>query len=156
MVQDAIIVDTKQTGFDCIQYLRNNQVGTATFLPLDTLQIPNPSSTERIRAMMDQDGRYRLACDVIAYEDNVKKAIMYAVENTVVCDDLNCARELCFNQGQNKQHLKAVTIGGAVISKAGTMTGGVTREDGTRAGRCGERDVEKVRERKDKLIMPKK
>jgi len=152
---DAIIVDTKQTGFDCIQYLRNNQVGTATFLPLDTLQIPNPSSTERIRAMMDQDGRYRLACDVIAYEDNVKKAIMYAVENTVVCDDLNCARELCFNQGQNKQHLKAVTIGGAVISKAGTMTGGVTREDGTRAGRWGEREVEKLRERKDKIIMQK-
>ena len=64
-------------------------------------------------------------------------------------------RELCFNQGQNKQHLKAVTIGGAVISKAGTMTGGVTREDGTRAGRWGEREVEKLRERKDKIIMKK-
>ena len=65
-------------------------------------------------------------------------------------------RELCLNQGQNKQHLKAVTIGGAVISKAGTMTGGVTREDGTRAGRCGEREVEKFRKRKDKIIMQKK
>ena len=99
---DAIVVDTKQTGFDCIQYLRNNQIGTATFLPLDTLKIPSPASTERIRAMLQHDSRYKLACDVIACDDSMRRALMYAVGNTVICDDLDSARELCFSS-QNRQ-----------------------------------------------------
>ena len=106
--------------------------------------------------MVEQDGRYRLACDVIACDDNVKKAIMYAVGNSVVCDDLDCARELCFGN-QNRRHrneearVKAVTISGAVISKAGTMTGGVSSEERSRAGRWDDREVQKLRKRKDEL-----
>jgi len=125
-------------------------------LPLDSLKTPNPASTERIRGMLDQDGRYHLACDIIQCDDNVKQAIMYAVGNTVVCDNLDIARELCFgSQNRKNQHNaarhKAVTIGGAVISKAGTMTGGVTAEDNSRAGRWDAREVENLRGRKLEL-----
>jgi len=153
---DAVVVDTKQTAFDCIQYLRSNQVGTATFLPLDSLEIPNPESTERIRAMVEHDGRYRLTCDIIACDETVKKAVMYAVGNSVVCDDLDCARELCFGQQNRRQRnqearIKAVTIGGAVISKAGTMTGGVSHDERSRAGRWDDREAEKLRKRKEEL-----
>ena len=151
------MVDTKKTAFECIQYLRTNQIGTATFLPLDALQVPNPASTERIRAMLDQDSRYRLACDVIACSDeSVQKAVMYAVGNSVVCDDLDCARSLCFggrNRGRHSDdgRIKAVTLGGAVISKAGTMTGGVSNDDKAKAGRWNDRQVEKLRERREAL-----
>lgn len=151
-----MVVDTKQTAFDCIQYLRTNQIGTATFLPLDSLQVPNPASTESIRAMLENDSRYRLACDVIACSDeSVKKAVMYAVGNSVVCENLDCARELCFGRkirGSNEEsRIKAVTLGGAVISKAGTMTGGVSSDDRARAGRWNDREAEKLRKRKDEL-----
>jgi len=153
---DAVVVDTKQTAFDCIQYLRTNQIGTATFLPLDSLQVPNPASTESIRAMLENDSRYRLACDVIACsDDSVKKAVMYAVGNSVVCENLDCARELCFGRnnsgGSEESRMKAVTLGGAVISKAGTMTGGVSNDDKARAGRWNDREVENLRKRKEEL-----
>lgn len=152
---DAIVVDTKQTGFECIKYLRDHRVGVAMFLPLDSLQIPTPESTERMRAFLEKDGRYRLCADVIACDESVKRAVLYAVNNTVVCDDLDSARELCFTTAQ--QHLgaqakvKAVTINGAVISKAGTMTGGMTNEDNSRAGRWDERELDKLREKKEEL-----
>jgi structural maintenance of chromosome 1 len=152
---DAIVVDTKQTGFECIKYLRDHRVGVAMFLPLDSLQIPSPESTERLRGFLERDGRYRLCADVIACDESVKRAVLYAVNNTVVCDDLDAARELCFQTAQ--QHLgaqtkvKAVTINGAVISKAGTMTGGLTSEDSNRAGRWDEKEVENLREKKDQL-----
>lgn len=154
---DAVVVDTKKTAFDCIEYLRSNQVGTATFLPLDSLKVPNPATTERIRATIEHDSRYRLAYDVITCPDeDVKKAILYAVGNAVVCEDLDCARHLCFGDGsrsnrRESERVKAVTLGGAVISKAGTMTGGVTNEERSRAGRWNDREFEKIRERKDKL-----
>ena len=38
------------------------------------------------------------------------------------------------NSGSNEDRLKALTLGGAVISKAGTMTGGVTKDDTNCAG----------------------
>jgi len=156
---DAIVVDTKTTAFECIRYLREHRVGTATFLPLDTIKAPTPASTDRLRAMCEQDGnsRFRLAVDVIACDDSVRKAVQYAVGNAVVCDDLDSAREICFSSrnrrggGSEQARIKAVTLGGAVISKAGTMTGGVTNDDTNRAGRWDDQAMQKLRERKEEL-----
>ena len=35
---DAVVVDTPQTAQTCIQYLREQRIGTATFLPLSQIQ----------------------------------------------------------------------------------------------------------------------
>lgn len=150
---DAIVVDTKATGLECIRYLREQRVGTATFLPLDTLQVPSRESTERIRARVAHDSRFRLAADVITCDENIRKAVLYAVGNTVVSDDLDAARQLCFSgrRGDSDGGIKAVTLGGAVISKAGTMTGGVTNEDSDRAGRWDDPAVQAMRDDKEKL-----
>jgi structural maintenance of chromosome 1 len=149
---DAIVVDTKATGLECIRYLREQRVGTATFLPLDTLQVPSRESTERIRARVAHDTRFRLAADVITCDENIRKAVLYAVGNAVVSDDLDAARQLCFagRRGEGES-IKAVTLGGAVISKAGTMTGGVTNEDSNRAGRWDDQAVQSLRDQKEKL-----
>ena len=153
---DSIVVDTKKTAFDAIKYMRDQRIGTATFLPLDAIQIPSPESTERIRAMAENDKRYRLAFDVIRVDDEYRRAVLYAVGNTVVCDTLDVARELCFsrrgNAGANvDDRIKAVTLDGMVISKAGTMTGGTTKEDTNRAGRWSEQKLEQMRSQKEKL-----
>lgn len=160
---DAIVVDTKQTGFECMKYLRDQKVGVATFLPLDHLQVPSAESIENLRAQIAKDDRYRLAVDVISCNDqSMMRAVVYAVGTAVVCDDLDSARELCFGkqhgrgssrhqQEQNQPRMKAVTLGGAVISKAGTMTGGVTSDDGDGTGRWKNQDVDKLVEQKEEL-----
>jgi structural maintenance of chromosome 1 len=149
---DAIVVNAKQTGFECIQYLRDTRTGTATFLPLDSLQVLQAEQLDKIRTILQDDGRYRLAVDVISCDEAVQPAVLYAVGNTVICNDLDSARELCFTRKDlGDTRVKAVTIGGAVISKAGTMTGGVTNEDTNRAGRWDDAELEKLRERKDSL-----
>jgi structural maintenance of chromosome 1 len=152
---DAIVVDTKEIGFDCIRYLREQRVGVATFLPLDNLKVPSPESMERLRAQISSDSRFRLAVDVISSDSSMKKAVQYAVGNTVVCDDLESARQLCFGQQRARDNpearIKAVTLGGAVISKAGTMTGGLTGEEDKRASRWNDQEIEKLRERREVL-----
>ena len=152
---DAIVVDTSSTGHDCIRYLREQRVGTATFLPLDKLQANSRESSERLRAKIAQDGRFRLAVDVINCDESIRKAVAYAVGNTVICDDLEAARELCFGNRRGghgeESAIKAVTLGGAVISKAGTMTGGVTNEDSDRAGRWDDKKIQDMRDRKEQL-----
>ena len=154
---DAIVVDTRATGIECIKYLREQRVGTATFLPLDTIQIPSRESTERIRARVAQDGRFRLVADVISYDQSVEKAVLYAVGNSVVCEDLDSARYLCFGgnnsrrAGSNDDSIKAVTLDGHVISKAGTMTGGTTSENANQARRWDESRMEEAEKKKEQL-----
>jgi len=154
---DALVVDTKAIGIDCIKYLRENRIGTATFLPLDSLQVPSRESTERIRARLAQDGRFRLAADVITADPAIRKAVLYAVDNTVICDNLDYARQLCFGNSHHRRGghdgptIKAVTLDGAVISKAGTMTGGSTSDDSNKAGRWDEQAMEDLRRKKDQL-----
>lgn len=153
---DAIIVDTKETGIECMKHLREQRIGSATFLPLDSIEQPSVESQERVRAAAARDTRFRLAADVISCEDAFRPAVLYAVGNTVVCDDLDCARDICFGgtgrgSANQQAQYKAVTLGGSVISRAGTMTGGVTKEDGNKAGRWDAAEMEKMREKKDTL-----
>jgi structural maintenance of chromosome 1 len=167
---DAIVVTNNEIGFDCIKYLREQKIGVATFLPLSSLQVPTLESIEHIRSHISNDDRYRLAIDVIQCDDeNIQRAILYAVGTTVICDDLDSARELCFGKkgGQHHQrsssrhhshsndtslplNVKAVTLGGAVISKAGTMTGGTSNKDDGDS-RWKNQDIEKLRTKKEDL-----
>lgn len=138
---DAIVVDSTTTAHECIQYLRDQKIGTATFLPLDKIKVPEPAS-------FGLDNRYRMASDVIhCEEESFRKAVRYAVGNTVIADDLDSARELCFER--NIANVKAVTLQGAVISRAGTMTGGLTAQD--TVSRWKSQDLLKLHEKLESL-----
>ncbi len=125
---DAIVVDTKQACINCIQYMRDQRVGTASFIPLDSIQVK--PVMERLRGL---GSRYRLSLDVIQCEPDVRKAVQFAVDNTVIADTLADARELCFQRGER---VKCVTQGGSLISKNGNMTGG-SSSGGDGRGRGG-------------------
>jgi structural maintenance of chromosome 1 len=118
---DAIVVDNQQTGYECIRYMRENRIGVASFIPLTGLKVKDVN--ERLRSLGTKS---RLCIDVIECDPEIKPAVMYAVENTVVFESLKDARDACFRRNE---HIKAVTLDGSVISKAGTMTGGNAPSD---------------------------
>ena len=124
-----------------------------TFLGLDAISVPSIESQERARATASRDSRYRLAADVVSCEEAFRPAVLFALGNTIVCDDLDCARELCFGTGRGSANqtarCKAVTLAGAVISMTGSMTGGSSdKNDKDHAGRWGAADVQALREKK--------
>jgi structural maintenance of chromosome 1 len=138
---DAIVVDKMQVASECIRYLKDQRVGTCIFLPLDNLA-PKPPS-ERLRSL---GPKFRLAIDLVECDDIYKNAIAYALGDTLVCDTLEEAQELCFNRGEK---VKVVTLNGHVISKNGAMTGGTTSQNG--GDRWEEKEVERLRRRKTEL-----
>ena len=140
---DGIVVDNKRTAMECIQYMREQRIGTSMFIPLDSIQ--HKPVNERLRSL---GPRYRLCIDVITCEPEMQPAVSYAVANTVVCDSLDAARELCFQRDEN---VKAVTLSGAMISKAGTMTGGNTAKDREQVSRWDEREFADLKLRRDEL-----
>ncbi|KAK5016555.1 Structural maintenance of chromosomes protein 1, partial [Cryomyces antarcticus] len=140
---DAIVVDTEKTAKDCIQYLRDQRAGQATFIPLDTIQHKAPNSN-----LKGMHRGMRLAVDAIEYDTTIERAIFYACGNAVVCDDLQIARYICYERGVEA---KAVTLDGTVIHKGGLMTGGRGPND-RNARRWEDTNVEGLLRMKDKYL----
>ncbi|KAL4072467.1 RecF/RecN/SMC [Scleroderma yunnanense] len=113
---DAVVVDEEKTAIECIEYLRTQRAGQATFLPLDTISVKPVNDKFRSFAK-----GARLAVDVIQYEPAVERAMQHACGNALVCDSMEVAKYVCWEKGQE---VKAVTLEGTVIHKSGLMTGG--------------------------------
>ncbi|KAG6329522.1 hypothetical protein ID866_9567, partial [Astraeus odoratus] len=113
---DAVVVDEEKTAIECIEYLRTQRAGQATFLPLDTISVKPVNDKYRSFAK-----GARLAVDVIQYEPAVERAMQHACGNALVCDTMDVAKYVCWEKGQE---VKAVTLEGTVIHKSGLMTGG--------------------------------
>ena len=129
---EAVVVNHEKTAVDCIevrthsfgltrQYLRNQRAGQATFIPLDTIQ--TKLINDRLRSLSPQA---RLAIDVIQFPPAVERAVHYACGNTMVCDTLDVARNICYERGQR---VKAVSLDGTIIHKTGMITGGPSMQD---------------------------
>ncbi|OCL02924.1 cohesin complex subunit [Glonium stellatum] len=140
---DAIVVDTEKTAKDCIQFLREQRYGQATFIPLDTIQVQGINSN-----LKGMHRGMRLAIDTIDYDSSVERAMSYACGNAIVCDDLSVAKYLCYDKGVEA---KAVTLDGTVIHKGGLMTGGRGPSD-RNTKRWEDTEIENLRKVKDNLL----
>ncbi|KAI9737186.1 MAG: Structural maintenance of chromosomes protein 1 [Cirrosporium novae-zelandiae] len=148
---DAIVVDNEKTAKDCIQHLRDQRAGQATFIPLETIQ------TKAINSNLKGMHRgMRMAIDTIDYDSAYERAMSYACGNSIVCDDLDVAKYVCYEKGVEA---KAVTLDGTVIHKGGLMTGG--RGPGQQnARRWDEPEIAALQKMKDNYLaelarMPK-
>ncbi|KAG6898016.1 hypothetical protein C0992_007012 [Termitomyces sp. T32_za158] len=138
---DAIVVDEEKTAIDCIEYMRNQRAGQATFIPLDTIQVKTINDKFRSFAK-----GARLAVDVIVSEGAVERAIHHACGNAIVCDTMEVARYVCYERGQE---VKAVTLEGTVIHKSGLITGG--RSTHNTSKKWDEKDVQGLMRVRDNL-----
>ncbi|ORX45611.1 hypothetical protein BCR36DRAFT_585625 [Piromyces finnis] len=139
---DAIIVDDQKTAIECIQYLKEKRIGTSTFIPLNSISVK--PINEKYRSYIK--GAH-LAVDVIQYDSIYEKVIQFICGNSIICDDINIAKEICYKR---KQEVKAVTLNGVVIHKTGMITGGqsgISRQ----AKRWEEKQIEELKNMKEDL-----
>ncbi|CAN1245015.1 Structural maintenance of chromosomes protein 1 [Linum grandiflorum] len=116
---DAVVVEGENTGKECIKYLKQQRLPPMTFIPL--LSIRTKPVPEWMRTL---GGTSRVVFDIIEFDPLLKKAILYAVGNTMVCDDLDEAKKLGWD-GKGER-IKVVTVDGTLLTKSGTMTGGTS------------------------------
>jgi structural maintenance of chromosome 1 len=112
---DSVVVDTEKTGQECVQYLKERRFGTMTFIPLDNIKV------NAVNSSLKGLSKARLTIDTIDFDSSLERAMSYACGSSIVCDDLATARDICYKKGTQ---VKAVTLEGFVIHKAGLMTGG--------------------------------
>ncbi|KAI9501238.1 RecF/RecN/SMC [Coemansia spiralis] len=142
---DAIVVDSQSTAIECINYMKEQRAGQATFLPLDTLQPPQISD-----GLRNAHRGARLATDIMQYDASIETAVFHACGNALVCDSIDIAKYICY---ERKLDAKAVTLDGTVIHRSGLITGGTSSRGGHRAHaqRWEAAAVENLRKARDRL-----
>ncbi|KAF5656506.1 structural maintenance-chromosome 1 [Fusarium heterosporum] len=138
---DSVVVDSEKIGVDCVQYLKEQRFSPMTFIPLDNIKV-NAVNT----AVKGFSGA-RLTIDTIDFDSAVERAMSYACGSSVVCDSLDIAKHICY---QKKIPVKAVTLEGFIIHKAGLMTGGRGPESKNKR-RFEEADVQNLQRMAAKL-----
>ncbi|KFY05627.1 hypothetical protein V492_08399 [Pseudogymnoascus sp. VKM F-4246] len=139
---DSVVVDTEKTGTECVQYLKDQRRPPMTFIPLDNIKV------NAVNSNLKGLSKARLTIDTIDFDSTLERAMSYACGNSIVCDDLATAKHICYDKGMQ---VKAVTLEGFVIHKAGLMTGGRGAEGKGGKRRFEEQDVQNLEKMLEKM-----
>ncbi|XP_014215736.1 structural maintenance of chromosomes protein 4 [Copidosoma floridanum] len=148
---DNIVVDSVNTATECIEFLRRNNLGRATFIALEKQQRFARQCQERIRT---PENVHRLF-DLIKVENpDILPAFYYALQNTLVANDLDQATRIAYGATR----YRVVTLKGELIELSGTMSGGGRQVSRGRMGQKAARseptaeDISKLQEELDQVF----
>jgi chromosome segregation protein len=107
----SVVVDDDYVGQDCINFLRQNNLGRATFLPLNKLSAAQDLPTPTMPGIINW------AINLVSFKDEYKDAFAYAFSNTLVVKNIEIARKLI-------GRYRMVTLDGDIVERSGAMSGG--------------------------------
>lgn len=113
-----IVTDTEETAKRMIQFLKKNQFGRATFLPLTSM---HSSGGIRDGAALKEPGVIGLANTLVRVEGRFKGMADQLLGRTIVVDHIDHGIAIA---RKYRQSLRLVTLEGDLINPGGSMTGG--------------------------------
>ena len=112
-----IVTDTENTAKKLVEYLRKNNLGRASFLPISSVK---GKKLEKIN-QKNIAGVIGVASDLVKCDSKYEQIILSLLGRTVVVEDMDVAIALA---KQNNYTFKIITLKGDVINPSGSITGG--------------------------------
>lgn len=136
-----IVTDTEETAKKLIAYLKKNQFGRATFLPLSAISGRN----NRREELSKENGFIGYANELVQVDKEYIGLAEHLLGRCVVMDNIDNALKL--NRKFNYS-LKIVTLEGELLNPGGSLTGGAFRNSSNLLGRRREiEDLEAIIEK---------
>ncbi len=138
-----IVVSDEDCAKKCIEFLKNNRLGRATFLPLTAIK---PNSLKDIPS--NAKGFVGIASDLVKCDGKYADIIKNLIGRTVVMDNMDSAVALSKKSGYK---YKIVTLDGQLVNTGGSMTGGSINKTQSLLSRAKDiealgSEIEKLRE----------
>ncbi|XP_048203142.1 structural maintenance of chromosomes protein 4 [Perognathus longimembris pacificus] len=114
---DYIVVDSIDTAQECVNFLKRNNIGVATFIGLDKMAV----WAKKMTKIQTPENTPRLFDLVRVKDDKIRQAFYFALRDTLVADNLDQATRVAY---QKDKRWRVVTLQGQIIEQSGTMTGG--------------------------------
>lgn len=113
-----VITEDENIAKNLINYLKKNNIGRATFLPLNNIKGNTLVVDKNIESM---DGYIGLASQIVSYDEKFTKAINNVLGRTIIAKDMDSA--LLISRRSNNSY-RIVTLSGEIIAPGGALTGG--------------------------------
>ena len=112
-----IVTDNEENAKKLVNYLRDNKLGRASFLPISAVK------GQKLTGVNSRgiDGVIGIASDLIKYDKKYEGIVLNLLGRTVIVDDIDNSIKLA---RQNKYQFKIVTLKGDVINPSGAISGG--------------------------------
>ncbi len=137
-----IVVTDEACAKAAIAYLKNNNVGRATFLPMTSVK----GSVLAERGIEECDGYVGIASELVECKEEYRTVVRSVLGRTVIAEDLDDAVIIA---KKYQYRFKIVTLDGQVVNAGGSMTGGSAVKNAGILSRAG--SIEKLEEKLEKL-----
>jgi chromosome segregation protein len=111
----SIVVDNDEVASNAIKLLQKQNLGRATFLPLNKMVAGKPRANALIA--VDDSKAHGFAIDLVKFSDEYRSAFWFVFGDTVVVDSLADARRLMGG-------VRLVDLKGSLVEASGAMIGG--------------------------------
>lgn len=118
-----IVARKAEAAKQAINYLKQNNSGRATFLPLDTIQKRTPNNEEL--ALTRMPGVCGFAYDLIQVEPEASEALRFLLGRVLIAENMDVALKAA---KACKYRLRVVTLEGDVVNAGGSMSGGSRKQ----------------------------
>ena len=133
-----IVVESELEAKDIINYLKQNSIGRATFLPLNNLKTVKFDMESKAAKC---NGYIGVASKLVKFDKKYEKAIELSLGTTVIVDTIDNAISMSKTL---KNSVRIVTLSGEMIAATGSITGGQTAK--AKSGIIGRKDkIEKLK-----------
>ena len=144
-----IVIEKEEDAKRLIEYLRQNNLGRATFLPISAIQ---GKKLEKLKGNFP--GILGIASDLIQYDKQYAQIILNLLGRTVIVENMETAIQLAKENGYT---FRIVTLDGDMINTTGSMSGGsVNKKTVKILGRKKEieelaKQIEKIKKTQEEL-----
>ena len=118
--KNFIITDNEDTAKDAISYLKDNNLGRATFFPLNVIK-PKGIEEDAIDISKKINGYVGVFSDLVRYDSSYYNIVTNQLGNVIVAIDFDAANKI--SDAINRRY-KVVSLDGDVIHVGGSITGG--------------------------------
>lgn len=108
-----IVVETEKDAIECINYLKENKLGRARFLPLDSIK-PRKIKTKKL------DHIIGYAIDLVKFDKKYKSIVEYTLGTNVITKSLDESKRA----REKGKEIRFVTLEGEVLEPSGALIGG--------------------------------
>lgn len=112
-----IVVENESSAKNAIRFLKNENLGRATFLPISSIKSYSLFANE----IELQKGFVGIASNLVTCDVKIKPVIEFLLSRIVVANDIDTATMIANKYGYK---FKIVTLDGQVINSGGSFTGG--------------------------------
>ncbi|RYL92925.1 chromosome segregation protein SMC [Sporolactobacillus sp. THM19-2] len=123
----SVVVADEASGRRAIHFLRKNQAGRATFLPLSVMR-PRFLPVNERRQLEKRSGFIGTADELVTCDAKYLTVIRHLLGSVIIAETLEQANQLAHVMGYK---FRIVTLAGDVVSPGGAMTGGSRKKNGS-------------------------